>query len=528
MNRGRAVDGDDATDNRRSRRYAGALGGPMLRALALLLVAPTAYAQDIVSIEAFSGEFREGFETQGATTAAVDCISPTFDGHATVCAPNAAVGGMHIRRDWFLTCLQDAYVGNYQAASNDSWVEIRFDVPLARFGGRFGTHANDGDVTLTFLDRDDNVLGTVTEPFVDADGSGDNCDWQWVGGETIGAPIWTVRIRHSDHAGALVDLDALQASTGCGLSDLDCDGSNGTADCDDLDPDRFPGNPEVCDGIDNDCDGSVPASEDDGDADGFAGCEDCDDTDDTVYPGATEDCDGVDQDCDNTTDEDVAGGATASLTDGVCAGSAQVCDNGSWVEPDYTQIADYEATETRCDGLDNDCDGQTDVGLLGGPASQGLGVCADLRQECAGEAGWVDPNDWASQVAYEPTEVTCDGLDNDCDGNVDEGLDDDPPAATLQFGVCAGAVQVCDGANGWVDPDYGDYNAAWAAEDTACDATDNDCDGGIDESCQPEGPPTNTTRNPFEDCGCQTTSPTGSVFAGAWLVLLGLTRRRRS
>jgi len=75
-------------------------------------------------------------------------------------------------------------------------------------------------------------------------------------------------------------------------------------DCDDYDPRRFPGNPEVCDGVDNNCDGIVPPTEIDADGDGYPICAgDCDDTNKYVGPGFPEVCDGLDNDCNGLVDE---------------------------------------------------------------------------------------------------------------------------------------------------------------------------------------------------------------------------------
>lgn len=135
----------------------------------------------------------------------------------------------------------------------------------------------------------------------------------------------------------------------------------------------------------------------------------------------TEVCNELDDDCDGTTDD----GFTKGVCDkrvGVCAGRTQACVGGE-VERVCTAASygpDYETTESRCDGKDNDCDGITDELLVRDCANQ-KGVCQFSFEPCTGGAyaGCTDATYFAHNQAYQRYETRCDGEDNDCDGRAD-------------------------------------------------------------------------------------------------------------
>jgi hypothetical protein len=149
------------------------------------------------------------------------------------------------------------------AADYDSW-EVNFAPPGGSVGDPFSLHLVSDDLYLDFVAL------------------------RWGGNDTGGAMTYLRRPAQCtlDHTSNLV------------VDDADCDGVLTAADCDDDDPLRYPGSPELCDSIDNDCDGLVPFDElFDGDGDQFVACDDCDDTDSAIYPGGLEVCDGIDGDC---------------------------------------------------------------------------------------------------------------------------------------------------------------------------------------------------------------------------------------
>ena len=156
-----------------------------------------------------------------------------------------------------------------------------------------------------------------------------------------------------------------------GLSETDDDGdgySVADGDCDDGNASVYPGATELCDGLDNDCNGTVPGDEADADYDGWRLCDDdCDDTDGAVNPGATELCDDKDTDCDgiNADNEDSDGDG---LT--VCEGDCD--DTEALRSPDLDEICD--------DNLDNNCDGgidDIDVDMDGHSACGDVPDCDD-------------------------------------------------------------------------------------------------------------------------------------------------------
>ncbi|MBM4356185.1 MAG: hypothetical protein FJ109_20735, partial [Deltaproteobacteria bacterium] len=249
--------------------------------------------------------------------------------------------------------------------------------------------------------------------------------------------------------------------------DLDSDGKADCVDTDD-DNDGVPDTSDNCptvpnpDQADFDKDKDGNACDPDDDNDGSADAKDCAPFDATVFPGAAESCDGKDNDCDGATDEELG---STTCGKGICSHTVANCVGGKIQTCDPLEGA---APDT-CDGKDNDCDGATDEEL--GSTTCGKGVCEHTVANCiGGKPQTCDPLEGAA------AEI-CDGLDNDCQGDVDELWPTGKPCE-LGKGEChAVGIWVCDGTKLDVLCDAKEGKPV----DETCDGKDNDCDGVVDD-----------------------------------------------
>ena len=256
-------------------------------------------------------------------------------------------------------------------------------------------------------------------------------------------------------------------------------------DCDDTDGTRYPGNTEICDAVDNDCDTDVdedfntdsdPVSQCGPDGDIATPADnDCDDTDPLNFPGNTEVCDDQNNDCDADVDE---GFDTDNDTYTPC---------GASVDCDDTNPSTYPTASEICDGLDNDCDTSLPANEVDGDS--------DLYIDCTVPGGIVLPGALLGgddcddgQVTVNPGAAvdTCDGVDTDCDTVLAPTEVDDDGDLYLD---CSGFVDLGLGFLGGEDCDdtVGTGAAVFPGATEVCDGDLEDCGGTIDQGFDVDG-----------------------------------------
>ncbi|MCX6796784.1 MAG: putative metal-binding motif-containing protein [Candidatus Falkowbacteria bacterium] len=242
-----------------------------------------------------------------------------------------------------------------------------------------------------------------------------------------------------------------------------------------------------------------------------ASSSDCNDAQATINPGATEICNGIDDNCDGQIDEGLAtttyyldsdadGFGTTATTTTACAKPAGY--SATSTDCDDTQAKVHPGAAEICNGVDDNCNGQIDEGLAITTYyldfdGDGFGATASTTQACAKPAGYsatstdCDDNNY---LIFPKAKEACDGIDNNCNGLIDEHCVATSTRITFYqdedqdgYGDARAWVIASSAPAGYVNnkKDCNDVNAdihPGAIE--ICDQLDNNCNGKVDEGCK--------------------------------------------
>ena len=226
----------------------------------------------------------------------------------------------------------------------------------------------------------------------------------------------------------------------------------------------------------------------DADGDGSAAEADCDDADATAYPGNTESCDGIDNDCDGEIDNGVL---LTLYTDadgdgyGDAASTNEGCEVAAGLVEDATDCDDA-AADINPGATEDDCTDPVDYNCDG--------TVAYADADADGYAACVECDDTNADINPDALEV-CDGIDNDCDKLTDAEDDSITDANTFYadsdgdtFGDLNNTTLACERPAGhsFNSTDCDDTNDAINPNaEEVCDGADSDCDGFVAEAVVP-------------------------------------------
>jgi len=314
-----------------------------------------------------------------------------------------------------------------------------------------------------------------------------------------------------------------------------------------------PGTIEICNGMDDNCNGQIDEGgmtiyyrDSDGDGygnknDNLTSCsqplgyilnnQDCNDNNLNINPSATEVCDNVDNNCNSQIDEELNQSQSCSAGIGACFRTGiqiKICSAGSWGDWGSCSASPGSPIAESCNNVDDDCNGIVDDNVTTISGCNQVGYCSGAFKTCsAGSFGTcskvpqtetcnnIDDNcdgsvdesltktltcgvgacyrsvfqtcsagNWGPVCTPgSPTTESCNGIDDNCDGSVDNGLTAPSQSCSVGVGACARTgtqYKSCNGASGWSG--WGSCSASPGSPTTeSCNNVDDDCDGQIDE-----------------------------------------------
>ncbi|MFN0274715.1 MAG: MopE-related protein [Chitinophagales bacterium] len=343
--------------------------------------------------------------------------------------------------------------------NNDFWIVKLNGIGLIEWDNNIGAEGTEWFKSINSTNDGGFILGGPSNSII----SGDKTES--IVGLSYGGDYWVIKLFPEDCSPDTYYVDADSDGFGNELvSVLACtlpDGYvNNHHDCDDTDPEIYPFADEVCNSLDDDCDGDIDEEllfatyYADNDEDGYGNefisvftCEmpdgyvlnntDCNDASFLIYPGATEICNTIDDNCTGVADEglvfiffldadeDGFGDATTFITDcemplGYVVNNLDCNDVNEIINPDAIEI---------CNEIDDNCNGYIDEDLLltffADADEDGFGNADEFILGCSLPEGYVenyfDCNDNNNAINPLIDEI-CNGLDDDCDEAIDDEL----------------------------------------------------------------------------------------------------------